>query len=93
MIVRIKSPEDVVIVWYKPSWRTKRVSALRTPICRAKKGGFKDTPPEELLAAVLRGIIEKTKISPHLIQDVVVGNVLSAGSGATAARMASLYAG
>lgn len=68
-------------------------SALRTPICKAGKGGFKDTPPEELLAAVLKGIIEKTKIDPALIQDVLVGNVLNPGAGATIARMASLYSG
>ena len=29
-------------------------SALRTPICKAKKGGFKDTFPDDLLAPVLR---------------------------------------
>jgi acetyl-CoA acyltransferase 1 len=28
------------------------VSALRTPVTRAKKGGFKDTFPEEMLAHV-----------------------------------------
>lgn len=28
------------------------VSALRTPVTRAKKGGFRDTYPEELLAHV-----------------------------------------
>jgi len=29
-------------------------SAFRTPICRAKRGGFKDTFPEDLLAPVLK---------------------------------------
>lgn len=68
-------------------------SALRTPICRAKKGGFKETPAEELLAATLKAILEKTGIRAELIDDVVVGNVLPPGGGATTARMAALYAG
>lgn len=29
-------------------------SAFRTPICRAKRGGFKDTFPDDLLAPVLK---------------------------------------
>ncbi|RUP45359.1 Thiolase, N-terminal domain-containing protein, partial [Jimgerdemannia flammicorona] len=77
-----KSPDDIVIV-----------SALRTPIIRARKGPFKDTLPEELLAAVLKATIEKTGIKPELVQDIAVGNVLPPGGGASAARMAALYAG
>jgi len=69
------------------------VAALRTPITRAKRGGFKDTHPEVLLAAVLKAIYEKTRIDPKLVQDIVVGNVLPPGGGATVARMAALYAG
>jgi acetyl-CoA acyltransferase 1 len=68
-------------------------SALRTPVCRAKKGGFKDISAEELLAAVLKATFVKTKIAPKLINDVVIGNVLPPGGGATTARMAALYAG
>jgi acetyl-CoA acyltransferase 1 len=77
-----KSPDDVVVV-----------TAVRTPMTKAKKGGFKDTLPEDLLAAVLKAILEKSKIDPKLIQDVAVGNVLPPGGGATVARAASLYAG
>ncbi|KNE59470.1 acetyl-CoA C-acetyltransferase [Allomyces macrogynus ATCC 38327] len=80
--IHAKSPNDVVIV-----------SALRTPITRARKGGFKETHPEELLAAVLKATIDKTKIDPKLVEDIQVGNVLPPGGGATVARMAALYAG
>ncbi|ORX83757.1 thiolase [Basidiobolus meristosporus CBS 931.73] len=80
--IGVKSPDDVVIV-----------SALRTPITRARKGGFKDVHAEELLGAVLKATLEKTKLDPKLIDDVVVGNVLPRGGGATVARMAVLYAG
>uniref|UniRef100_A0A1D1XWD5 acetyl-CoA C-acyltransferase n=1 Tax=Anthurium amnicola TaxID=1678845 RepID=A0A1D1XWD5_9ARAE len=77
-----KSPDDVVVV-----------TAIRTPMTKSKKGGFKDTLPEDLLAAALKGVLEKSKIDPKLIQDVAVGNVLPPGGGATVARAASLYAG
>ena len=29
-------------------------SACRTPICKAKRGGFKDTLPDDILAPVLK---------------------------------------
>lgn len=80
--IGFKSPEDVVIV-----------SALRTPITRARKGPLKDTLPEEMLAHVFKQIIQQTGIDPAVVDDITVGNVLPAGSGATNARMAALYAG
>ena len=46
-----------------------------------------------MLAAVLKGVIDRTGIDPKLIEDVAVGNVLPPGGGATVARMAALYAG
>lgn len=32
-------------------------SAYRTPICKSKRGGFKDTHPDDLLAAVLKVLL------------------------------------
>ncbi|KIR50795.1 acetyl-CoA acyltransferase [Cryptococcus gattii Ru294] len=78
----INSSDDVVIV-----------SAVRTPIAKAKKGGFKDCCPEDLLAAVFTEAVKRGKVSPSQIQDVAVGNVLPPGGGANVARMAQLYAG
>jgi len=80
--VLAQNDDDVVIV-----------SALRTAITKAKKGGFKDTLPEELLCAVLKAAYKSVKLDPKLIDDIIVGNVLPPGGGATAARMASLAAG
>ncbi|KAG0244609.1 Thiolase, N-terminal domain-containing protein [Mortierella sp. GBAus27b] len=80
--IGVKSPDDVVIV-----------DAVRTPMGRGKKGGFKDTVPEDLLAAVLIAIKERNKIDPALVDDICVGNVLQAAGGATVSRMAALYAG
>ncbi|KAJ7074420.1 Thiolase, N-terminal domain-containing protein [Mycena amicta] len=80
--VLAKHDDDVVIV-----------SAIRTALTKGKKGGFKDTHPEELLAHVLRHVYTSVKLDPKLIEDVAVGNVLPPGGGASAARMAALHAG
>ncbi|EPQ28562.1 uncharacterized protein PFL1_03866 [Pseudozyma flocculosa PF-1] len=69
------------------------VSALRTAITRAKKGGLAQCCPEEMLGNVLKAVIAESKIDPKLIEDVAVGNVLPPGGGATAARMGALWAG
>ncbi|KAG7388268.1 3-ketoacyl-CoA thiolase, peroxisomal [Phytophthora boehmeriae] len=74
--------EDVVIV-----------SALRTPITKARRGGFKDTTPDVLLGHVLQAVLKQAKVDPKLVGDVVVGNVLQPGAGAGMARMAQLAAG
>ncbi|KAF9975648.1 3-ketoacyl-CoA thiolase with broad chain length specificity [Actinomortierella ambigua] len=81
--IGVKSPEDVVIV-----------DAVRTPIAKGKRGGFKNTVPEDLLAAALIGIKERNpKLDPKLVDDICVGNVLQAAGGATVSRQAALYAG
>ncbi|KAL7315991.1 3-ketoacyl-CoA thiolase with broad chain length specificity [Mucor circinelloides] len=80
--IGVKSPEDVVIV-----------SALRSAITRARKGGFADTLPEEILAGVFKAMIKQTGIDPAIVNDISVGGVLPPGGGATNARMAALYAG
>uniref|UniRef100_A0AAV1TI51 acetyl-CoA C-acyltransferase n=1 Tax=Peronospora matthiolae TaxID=2874970 RepID=A0AAV1TI51_9STRA len=74
--------EDVVIV-----------SALRTPITKARRGAFKDTTPDVLLSHVFQAVLNQANVSPHLVGDVVVGNVLQPGAGAAMARMAQLAAG
>jgi acetyl-CoA acyltransferase 1 len=45
-------------------------------ILQGKKGGFKDTRPEEILSAVLRAAYFKVNLDPALIGDIQVGNVL-----------------
>ncbi|KAL9235671.1 hypothetical protein vseg_010412 [Gypsophila vaccaria] len=70
------------------------VAACRTAICKAKRGGFKDTLADDLLAPVLKAVIEKTKINPSEVADIVVGTVLAPGSArAIECRMAAFYAG
>lgn len=63
---------------------------MRTPITRAKKGGFKDACPEDLLKAVFEAAVDRAGIKKELVEEIQVGNVLPAGGGATVARMAQL---
>lgn len=67
-------------------------AAYRTPLTKAAKGGLKDTAPEVLLSTVLKGLLEKTKADPKLIEDMMVGNCLQPGAGALIARAAQLMA-
>ncbi|KDP26413.1 hypothetical protein JCGZ_17571 [Jatropha curcas] len=77
------SGDDVVIV-----------AAYRTAICKAKKGGFKDTLPDDLIGSVLKALIEKTNVNPSEVGDIVVGTVLAPGSlRAIECRMGAFYAG
>lgn len=70
------------------------VAACRTPICKAKRGGFKDTLADDLLAPVLKALIQKTNVKPSEVGDIVVGTVLAPGSArAMECRMAAFYAG
>lgn len=45
------------------------------------------------MAGALKGIIERSKIDPSLVEDVCVGEVLAPGGGATEMRAAALVAG
>ncbi|KIP12054.1 hypothetical protein PHLGIDRAFT_27649 [Phlebiopsis gigantea 11061_1 CR5-6] len=76
-----KSPEDVVITM-----------AVRSPLCKAKKGGFKDATSEELLLEMFKQSIARSAIDPALIGDITVGTVLTP-NGAYEARAAAMAAG
>ncbi|KIK92591.1 hypothetical protein PAXRUDRAFT_829798 [Paxillus rubicundulus Ve08.2h10] len=80
--VLAKHDNDVVIV-----------AAVRSALTKGRKGGFKDTRPEELLSGVLRAAYVRARVDPALIEDIAVGNVLPPGGGASGARMAALHAG
>lgn len=66
--------------------------AIRTPLAKGKKGSFKDTQLDYLIYALLKKVLEKSKIDPQLIEDVCLGNV-SEGKAAYIVRAASLAAG
>lgn len=52
--------------------------AIRTPLCKAKKGGFKDTTLEYLMYAILKAARERLGFSPDLVEDICMGNVCTA---------------
>lgn len=68
-------------------------ACLRTAFTKGGKGGFKDTMASDLVAGALKGIIDRSRIDPALIEDVCVGTVLAPGGGATEMRAAALVAG
>jgi acetyl-CoA C-acetyltransferase len=66
--------------------------ALRTAI--GKFGGtLAKTPAPELGATVIRALLERTGVKPDAISEVILGQVLTAGSGQNPARQASIKAG
>src|SRR5438105_3267824 len=69
------------------------VDAVRSGI--GKRGGaLKDTRPDELLAQVLARLVQKSRIDPTLIEDVVIGCVTQIGEqGWNVARLCALMAG
>jgi acetyl-CoA acyltransferase 1 len=70
------------------------VAAYRTAICKARRGGFKDTLPDDLLASVLKAVVERTSLDPSEVGDIVVGTVIAPGSQrAMECRVAAYFAG
>lgn len=67
--------------------------AVRTAVAKAKKGGFKDTATEDMLAPLFKEVVARTKINPSVIGDVQIGNVGLPGAGAVTSRMAQLLGG
>ncbi|EXJ83265.1 acetyl-CoA acyltransferase [Capronia coronata CBS 617.96] len=59
-----KNPDDIVITL-----------AIRTPLAKGKKGGFKDTDLDYIVYALLKQVLEKSKIDPALVEDICLGNV------------------
>ena len=68
------------------------LSAVRTPI-GSFGGTLKDVPATKLGAIVIKGAIEKAKISPEMVDDVIMGCVLQANLGQAPARQAAKLAG
>jgi acetyl-CoA acyltransferase len=71
------------------------VSAVRTPVGKAKRGGLATVRPDEMAAAVLRELLHRTPgLDPGEIEDVVLGCAFPEGEqGMNMARMVALRAG
>jgi acetyl-CoA C-acetyltransferase len=68
------------------------VSAVRTPIGKFQ-GALKSLPATQLGSLVVRAAVERARLSPEQIDEVILGNVLSAGLGQNPARQAALGGG
>jgi acetyl-CoA C-acetyltransferase len=68
------------------------VSAARTPM-GAFQGELRGFAAPELGAAAIRAAIERAKLAPDTVQEVLMGCVLPAGQGQAPARQAALGAG
>src|SRR5436853_4307828 len=68
------------------------VSAARTPM-GAFQGELKSFAAPELGAAAIRAAVERARIRPDDVQEVLMGCVLPAGQGQAPARQAALGAG
>ena len=68
------------------------VSAARTPM-GAFQGELKSFAAPELGAAAIRAAVERAKIRPEEVSEVIMGCVLPAGQGQAPARQAALGAG
>ena len=68
------------------------VSAARTPI-GSFMGALSSIPAPRLGAIAIKGAMEKINLKPELVDEVLMGNVVQAGTGQAPARQAAIYAG
>src|SRR5438876_10381112 len=68
------------------------VSAARTPM-GAFQGELKDFAAPHPGAAAIRAAVERARIKPEQVQEVIMGCVLPAGQGQAPARQAALGSG
>jgi len=66
--------------------------AVRTPI-GTFGGAFAETPATELGAVAVREALRRAGVQPEEVDEVIMGNVLSAGLGMNPARQAAIAAG
>ncbi|WP_223034556.1 acetyl-CoA C-acyltransferase [Hanstruepera marina] len=68
------------------------VSAARTPI-GSFLGSLSTIPAPKLGAIAIKGALNKINLKPEMVQEVLMGNVVQAGTGQAPARQAAIYAG
>lgn len=70
------------------------VSAVRSAVGKGHKGSLKDTRPDDLLGQVMKAAVERAKVNPSDIGDVVIGTATpEAEQGMNMARTAGFLAG
>ena len=59
-----KNPDDIVITL-----------AIRTPLTKGRKGGFKDTTVDGIVVKLLKEVVKRMNMDPALVEDICLGNV------------------
>ena len=67
-------------------------SAARTAV-GSFNGAFANTAAHELGAVAIRAALQRAKLEPHEVDEVILGQVLTAGEGQNPARQAAMKAG
>ncbi len=67
-------------------------SGVRTAVGRFGRG-FRDMPATRLGAVVIEEALKRANIGPQDVDEVIMGNVISAGLGQNPARQAAIFAG
>jgi acetyl-CoA C-acetyltransferase len=75
------SADDVVII-----------AGVRTPIGKFQ-GSLSDLSAPKLGAIVVREVVKRANLDPALVDECIMGNVVSAGLGQNPARQAAIYGG
>lgn len=68
------------------------VSVARTPI-GSFMGALSSIPAPKLGAIAIKGALDKINLDPKLVEEVLMGNVVQAGTGQAPARQAAIFAG
>jgi acetyl-CoA C-acetyltransferase len=69
------------------------VSTARTPIGRAYKGAFNNTPAPTLAAHAIRAALDRAGIAPERVDDCIIGAAIQQGAQSAIGRNAALRAG
>jgi acetyl-CoA C-acetyltransferase len=67
-------------------------SAARTPV-GSFNGAFTNTPAHDLGAVAIKAALQRAKVEPSEVDEVILGQVLTAGQGQNPARQAAMKAG
>src|SRR5690242_8622745 len=68
------------------------VSAARTPV-GSFNGAFANVPAHTLGSVALKAAMERAKVDPKEVEEVILGQILTAGQGQNPARQASVASG
>jgi acetyl-CoA C-acetyltransferase len=68
------------------------VGAARTPV-GSFNGAFANTTAHDLGAVAVKAALERAKVSPEEVDEVILGQILTAGQGQNPARQAAMQAG